>query len=71
MSYEPNETQDRICQAMFAYLDTAGYAIVAIHPVNLQNVDIDQLVECMENAGTYELMTQEKERIRNDDTSNS
>lgn len=39
--------------------------LVAIHPINLRNVDVDQVNEAMENAGTYDIFFQEQERIKN------
>lgn len=55
-----NEQNDKICSAMLAYLDTAGYVVVAIHPINVQGLDTEAIVETMENAGVYEIGLQNK-----------
>ena len=50
---------------MIVFIESQGYAIVAIHPLNLRTVNKEQVTEAMENAGTYDIMVQEQERITN------
>jgi hypothetical protein len=54
---------DKIVSQMIVFIESQGYAIVAIHPVNLRSVNKDQVIEAMENAGTYDIVLQEQERI--------
>ena len=48
---------------MIVFIESQGYAIVAIHPLNLRTVNKEQVTEAMENAGTYDIVVQEQERI--------
>ena len=61
-----DERIDKIVAQMLCFIESQGYALVAIHPINLRNVDVDQVNEAMENAGTYDIVLQEQERITND-----
>lgn len=54
---------DKIVNQMIVFIESQGYAIVAIHPVNLRSINKDQVTEAMENAGTYDIVLQEQERI--------
>lgn len=63
---ETDERIDKIVAQMLCFIESQGYALVAIHPINLKNVDVDQVNEAMENAGTYDIVLQEQERIKND-----
>ncbi len=58
-----DEGIDKIVSQMIVFIESQGYAIVAIHPVNLRSVNKDQVTEAMENAGTYDIVLQEQERI--------
>ncbi len=60
---ENDERVDKIVAQMIVFIESQGYAIVAIHPVNLRSVNKDKVTEAMENAGTYDIVLQEQERI--------
>lgn len=58
-----DERIDKIVSQMIVFIESQGYAIVAIHPLNLRTVNKEQVTEAMENAGTYDIVVQEQERI--------
>lgn len=60
---ESDERIDKIVAQMLCFIESQGYALVAIHPINLRNVDVEQVNNAMENAGTYDIVIQE--RIKN------
>ena len=62
---ENDEGIDKIVSQMIVFIESQGYAIVAIHPFNLRTVNKEQVTEAMENAGTYDIVLQEQERITN------
>lgn len=61
---ETNERIDKIVAQMIVFIESQGYAIVALHPLNLRMVNKDQVTEAMENAGVYDITLQEQEQER-------
>lgn len=61
---ETNERIDKIVAQMIVFIESQGYAIVALHPLNLRMVNKDQVTEAMENAGVYDITVQEQEQER-------
>lgn len=61
---ETNERIDKIVAQMIVFIESQGYAIVALHPFNLRMVNKDQVTEAMENAGVYDITLQEQEQER-------
>lgn len=55
---------DKIVAQMIVFIESQGYAIVALHPLNLRMVNKDQVTEAMENAGVYDITLQEQEQER-------
>lgn len=60
---ENDDRIEKIVSQMIVFIESQGYAIVAIHPLNLRTVNKEQVTEAMENAGTYDIVLQEQERI--------
>tara|TARA_R110002126_G_scaffold146404_3_gene292409 strand:+ start:887 stop:1099 length:213 start_codon:yes stop_codon:yes gene_type:complete len=59
-----DEKIDKIVAQMIVFIESQGYAIVALHPLNLRMVNKDQVTEAMENAGVYDITLQEQEQER-------
>lgn len=62
--FETDERIDKIVAQMIVFIESQGYAIVALHPLNLRMVNKDQVTEAMENAGVYDITVQEQEQER-------
>ena len=61
---ETDKRIDKIVAQMIVFIESQGYAIVALHPLNLRMVNKDQVTEAMENAGVYDITLQEQEQER-------